>query len=263
MYTQFSEKFNHSSWDYLDIPEWMIDRRYHWVSIHQPNDNRKYPWAHEYDMVRLFLLCRTFRSKAEALPWITTHLGRQLTSYHLDLVDAFCYSEIKVQESIEDLIENSESPDLLPYIQSVFDRCLLWYDPVSSWPSVFKGILNATFGKMRMTNEPILKQTETITFKGVDLESIDEYTHVFYKIGHLFDGIGNGELYYDLKDLAKQTYGALICSILLMFADKPTTLDDFSWERTMTDILEKETHWCKVKLLPNSSSSPISGGIAH
>lgn len=248
MYSETSRSYTHLTWVYLNIPEKFFHQRYDWVAISLPNEDRKYPWAHEYNIVRLFLFSRTFNTAMEASHWINSHLTTQLLPIHQELVDHFCYSESVYVESVDELIEKTVEADLLGFIHLVLERALLWYKPDSIWPGDFNRILWNTNKALKSIREFHLKLIDKPEIEGVYLESAEPYTHVFYKFQNLMNGIEKGELYYDIKDLAKQAHDALIQSMLLFFSKGVSALDEIAWERKMTQLTTKEMNWCKMLL---------------
>lgn len=248
MYTKISGKYNNLNWDYLEISDMIINTRYDWVFISFPATDRKFPWAHEYDIIRLFIITTTFRSDVEALSWIKCNLTTKMLPVHFELIDSFCYSEIEVSESIDELIVKADNFDLLDFIHRVLDRSLLWYNPESSWPGDFKIILWDTSTNLKQDTNIRLKWVDRPEVEGVHFVSAEVYTHVFYKFQNLMKGIEKGEIYYNIKDLAKQAHEVLVKSMLLFFSKKVSSLDDINWERKMTEITKKEIDWCKTQL---------------
>src|SRR3712207_3702055 len=83
MYFRAAKTYNSSNWNYLEISDEILKSRYEWVNIYFPGEDRKSPWAHEHNMIRLFLLCRTFPSKMQALGWMENHLSSNALPIHL------------------------------------------------------------------------------------------------------------------------------------------------------------------------------------
>lgn len=172
-----------------------------------------------------------------------------MSPYHLELIGTFCYPERHIAESIDELIENADHFHLLHFIYAVLDRSLLWFQPESCWPGDFRRILWKISSQLPPKRTMTLKMFEQPEVEGMYIVSHQHYTHVFYKFQNLVTGIEKGELYYNLKDLAKQAHEALIQSMLLLFSEKGTSLDEISWERKMSEIITHETNWCKDQLL--------------
>lgn len=252
MYFRASAIYNSSNWNYLDISYEKLNSRYGWVTISFPGEERQFPWAHEYNMVRLFLLCRTFASKEQALRWIEDHLTSDIMPIHLSLMDLFCYSENKILESIDELIAKTDDNDLLTFIQIVLDRALLWYRPEHSWPSTFLWMLRCTDEGLKKAISQPLKWVNNPPVEGVDFVTGENYTHVFYKFKNLINGIVKGELYYEIKDLSRQAHEVLLKSMELFFENafifSYSPLSEEAWERKLKDIAMKETDWCKVQI---------------
>jgi hypothetical protein len=250
MYFTASKIYNSSNWNYLTISDDILSCRYGWVNIYFPSEDRKFAWAHEHNMVRLFLLCRTFPSKGKALKWIEDHLVSDLMPIHLSLIDKFCYSENRILESIDELIDQTNDNDLLNFIQIALDRSLLWHTPEPCWPSSFMGILRCTDEKLKKATSRQLKWVDTPEVEGVDFVSGENYTHVFYKFQNMINGIVKGELYYGIKDLSRQAHEVLLKSMELFFEQSNfSSLDEEAWERKLDEIANKETEWCKVQIL--------------
>lgn len=249
MYTLLSEKYNNSNWDYLNITNEIIDSRYGWVNISLPNTDRKFPWAHEYDMIKLFLVSRTFLSKVEAQNWLERNLTTSLLPVHISLLKVFCYSELEITQSIDELIDNSDNSELLDFIEIVLERSLLWNDPDPCWPGDFKRRVRITNEKRNNLSFLRLTKVDNPKIQGADFVSVADYTHVFYKFENLINGIEKGELYYSIKDLAKQVHDALLKSIILFFEYRISSLEDAEWERKLNQISIKETGWCRSQLI--------------
>ena len=93
-------------------------------------------------------------------------------------------------------------------------------------------------------------QTE-LKLKGVDMVTIDEHTHVYYKFQVICEQLQNGKLYSDLKAIAKQAHMVLMKSIQLQFEYRITFIDEIKFEQKIDNICHKETRWCS-SLLKNS-----------
>ncbi len=250
MYCKASAIYTSSNWHYLDISDEILKSRYAWVTISFLGEARKFPWAHEYNMIRFFLLCRTFPSKKQALRWIEHHLVNDIKPIHLSLMNVFCYSENKILESIDELIDQTDDKDLLDFIQLVLDRALLWNRPEPCWPSYFMGILSCIDERVNKATNRQLKWINNPEVEGVDFVSGESYTHVFYKFENLINGIEKGELYYDIKDLSRQAYDVLLKSMELFFEHGylSSFLSEEAWERKLHEIAMKETDWCKAQI---------------
>lgn len=248
-FTELSVQFNHKNWEYLNISDAIIRSRYDWVTIYSPIADRKFPWAHENDMVRLFLMCRTFKSKTDTLNWIAANSQLQLSYYHLQFLDRFCYSDIETLESIDFLIQNATEVQLIHFIHSTLDRSLAWHNPESCWPGDLKGIVSRSLPISILDDTLYKESTEKQEIEGVYFVSVYPHTHTFYKFQNLLNGIEKRILFYNLKDLAKQAHDTLIQSMLHTFSHLLSSLDDISWERKMSEISELETDWCKAQLM--------------
>lgn len=252
MYTEAANRYNHLNWEYLEISDDAMKSTYDWITISFPkNADRKFPWAHEYDMTRLFLLCTTFTSSKEAKKWILDNVKKDLSPVHLSLIDSFCYSQVEIPESIDQLILNTDDDDLLYFILKVLERSLLWYNPESSWPGDFGRVMKVASKKLKNKTSMPLNYVDKPDVEGVDYASIESYTHVFYKFQNLVNGIEKGEIYYNIKDLSKQVHDALLLAMLSFFEPKFSSLNEERWERMMDEIAAKETDWCKAQISRN------------
>jgi hypothetical protein len=184
------------------------------------------------------------------LKWIEDHLACDILPIHLSLMDIFCYSEDKILESIDELIDKTDDKDLLDFIQITLDRSLLWNRPEPSWPSYFMGILRYTDERLEKRTNQQLTWIDNPEVEGVDFVSGESYTHVFYKFENLINGIVKGELYYEIKDLARQAHDVLLKSMELFFEHGyiSSYLSEEAWDRKLNEIALKETHWCKVQI---------------
>jgi hypothetical protein len=250
MYSRLSRAYTNLNWNYLDISNKAINHRYDWVYLSWANAlNKKYPWTHEYDMVRLFTLCRTFSSKQEAQMWMTDNLKQELKPIHLYLMDIFCYSEIEIKEPIDSLIGKADEIELFNFILVVLDRALLWHNPEPCWPSYFKWLLIDASDKLKKGIKMPLTWVEEPKIEGIELVSCEDHIHVFYKFRNLINGVIEGALYYDIKYLAKQAHEVLLKSMNLYFDNRYSPLSEENWECKLKEIEMKETDWCKVQFL--------------
>ncbi len=250
MYFKAAKTYNSLNWNYLEISDEIIKSRYDWVNISFPSEDRKSPWAHEHNIIRLFLLCRTFSSKVKALRWIEEHLESGVLPIHLFLMNTFCYRENTTLESLDELIDRTYDNDLLNFIQISLDRSLLWHNPEPCWPSDFIAILRRADEILGKGTNQQLKWVDNPEVEGVDFVADENYTHVFYKFQNLINGIAKGELYYEIKDLSRQAHGALLKSMELFFEHRHiySFLSQEAWERKLDEIALKETDWCKVQI---------------
>jgi hypothetical protein len=256
MYFEAARKYNCENWNYIEIPDEMLLDRYDWVDVKLPNDKERnhwskerYPWAHERNMQRLFLLCITFPSKKEATEWINSHLQVVITPIHISLMELFCYPASNTTEALDQLINQSEDNNLLIFIQKVLDRSLLWFDPFPSYRSDFQDILWYTNESIKIGIKHSLEWVSNPKLDGVHFDSSPGYTHVFYKYQNLLEGIAKGELYYDIQDLARQAHLTLLKSMSIFFEHsyKLTFYNEENWERKFNEIAGKETEWCKLQ----------------
>ncbi|BDD05728.1 hypothetical protein [Aureibacter tunicatorum] len=253
MYSTISESFNNTNWNYLRITDELINSRYKWVNVSLPIVDNEHSWAHEHNIIRLFIISRTFLSKEDAVIWMKTKSIYNLDAIHLSLLDHYCCPKINIQDDIDSLIDKANNKSLLIFIQLVLDRSLLWYDPESGlgWTGCFQEILRISSKKLQRKSMQEVSRSGNLEIEGVDFVSLEDYTHVFYKFKNLINGLERGEVYYDIQVLSKQVHGALLKSMQLFFEDSyycHILLPEIDWERKLNEIIIQETDWCKFQL---------------
>ncbi len=241
-------------WCYLNINQELLQGRYEWINIDLPEVELKYPWAVRNDILRLFFLCISFESKSEVLSVLKDELNLSLNETHMELINFMCYSSSHEKNNLDSIIEISDNQILLNFIYETLERALLWYIPDPSWGSDFYYILEVS---KALIERPILENLlldESIKAKGVEFNSIDEHTHVFYKFQDLCLQLESGRISYDIKTLAIQAHGALIQSIRLRLEFNISSLNEIRFDEKVDSIIEKETQWC-ISILRKSDKT--------
>lgn len=265
MFTQIAFQYNKDNWDYLDIPVHKLKELDDLSLIWFLPEERKYGWAHQDNIENLFRLCICFPNKEDVFHWLQENVNTELKHIHHTLIDLFCYPTITCPESLDEVINKTDDWKLIDFILRVLDRALLWNEPDPCYKSDFHCIVHSANEKKQKLSSKQLLTIEKPKVKGVYLVSIDEYTHIFYKIENLIHGIEKGELYYDIKDLAKQAHQALLKSLEIFFEHRLNTLDGIEWEKDLkygynaidemkcenkiNTLIKKETDWCIHQLI--------------
>lgn len=238
-------------WSYLNINQELLQSRYEWINIYLPEVELKYPWAVRNDILRLFFLCISFESKSEVLSVLKDELNLSLNETHRELINFICYSSVHEKNNLDSIIEISDNQILLNFIYETLERALLWYIPDPSWKSDFYCILEVS---KALIEQPILENLlldESINPKGVQFNSVDEHTHVFYKFQDLCLQLESGRISYDLKTLAIQAHDALIQSIRLRLEFNISSLNEIRFDEKIDSIIVNETEWCTTRLMKN------------
>lgn len=250
MIGELLKKYTPENWQFLGIQKETLAKRYSWIRTPLIEINKKRPWAVSKDIRQLFYLCVSYESIYEFSEAHREMLNSEHTNeIHIRLIHNFCYFEEKNHQDLDTLIGCSTDKTLLHFIYSALDRGLLWYNPEPCWPNDLRYILKNAKSIIDVTvNEESFLPTTALKLKGVDLVTIDEYTHVYYKFQVICEQLQHGKIYTDLKAIAKQAHMALMQSIQLQFEYRITSIDEITFEQKIDNICLKETHWCSSLL---------------
>ena len=249
MIVEILKEYNTENWTFLNIEKKVLKSRYEWIETPVREVDLRYPWAILDDIKQLFHICVSYDSKAEFFASQKDIVGdKQLNDIHIKMIDSFCYPEEKKYDDLDTLINNSDDISLLNFIYKTLERALLWYDPEPCWPSDFILILRKAKSIVDAIEKKELVYTNDLKLKGVDLVSIDEHTHVFYKFQTICEQLQNGKIYDDLKTIAKQAHSSLVKSIYLCFEYLISSMGEITYEKRIESIIQKETLWCSSQI---------------
>lgn len=236
--------FRVQDWTFLNIDSDTLKARYSWLILSAPGVEKRFPWAVEYDLIRLFHLCISFPSSHQALDFLTKDLRIGLNSIHLDLLEIFCYPTNPVKMELDELIESSADDALLKFTLATIDRALIWWCPESSWKSDFFWMMAKARRIIDENGLATARRVDYINILDWDYNSSYEHTHVYYRFYNISKQLENGEVFSDLGAIAKQAHIALMTSIDDFYEHKWSRLSQIDFDKKVDEVMGRETLWC-------------------
>ncbi|MCH2044655.1 MAG: hypothetical protein MK212_11105 [Saprospiraceae bacterium] len=243
-----------TDWEYVNLSNELLSNKYNWVHLKMYKDH-KYPWAHVYDMERLFIFLVSYHSAKEVFS-VLEQEAYSLNTIHQNLINFYSYPQEIPMSDLDDLIEDKvlEPRDLFQFIAVVMDRAILWFEPGQSWVGYFRYIVYECFRVLPKleTVKLVDEESRLDLIKTEEKWSIDDWsmkeTAIFYRLKNMIEEIKLGQLSYDLVLMAKQAFSTLLESILLFFDYRQFMIEGHESEHKLDQIFVKEKQWCKAYL---------------
>ncbi|WP_196888209.1 hypothetical protein [Aureivirga sp. CE67] len=255
MYFKLVLEKSNFNWNFVPLTSKILKVKYNWLSRKyddsyiEENKNLLYDWAYERNLKNIFYLSTYFNNSEKLMLWNSQNDNFQFDEIQLKMIQEFCYSDVKIDFSFEELLDQSNYETLLDFILIILDRALLWHDPDPSWKSDFYFILNNCFEKKKEINFENLKwEEEDYNIKGHYFVSEEEFTGTYYKFENLIQNMNDGKIIYDVRLLAKQTLETLRNSIIKSHEFYSSNLTKKDFDLKIDTIIEKEMHWSMSKL---------------